>query len=112
MREIIGFPDYMIDTSGNIEKKTGRKIKQYISMRGYPSCRLYLNPHKARTVTVHRLVALTYLPLIDGKIYVNHKDMNKNNNHVSNLEWCTHMENMRHALAILKTFRPRKSCNK
>lgn len=45
---------------------------------------------------IHRLVAQHFLPLSE-KIFVNHKDGNKSNNHVSNLEWVTGLENIKHA---------------
>lgn len=46
---------------------------------------------------VHRLVALTYIPEIDGKTSINHIDGNPKNNKVENLEWCNHKENNNHA---------------
>jgi hypothetical protein len=47
--------------------------------------------------SVHRLVATTFIPRISGKYFVNHKDGNKTNNDVNNLEWCTQSENSQHA---------------
>lgn len=56
----------------------------------------------AKNYFVHRLIALTFIPIIEGKNYVNHIDGNKLNNSIENLEWCTHSENMVHAVKKLK----------
>lgn len=47
---------------------------------------------------VHRLIAETFIPNPDNLPYVNHKDGNKHNNHVDNLEWVTASQNSRHAI--------------
>lgn len=52
---------------------------------------------KRGSIGVHRLVAMAYLPNPDTKGDVNHKDCDKANNQVSNLEWSTRSENLRHA---------------
>ncbi|MEI4618393.1 HNH endonuclease, partial [Bacillus cereus] len=61
--------------------------------------RVELN-HKGKRLRFysHRLVAKTFINNIDNKPEVNHIDGDKLNNHVSNLEWCTGEENMRHAI--------------
>lgn len=51
-----------------------------------------------RKEPVHRLVAKAFVPLVDGKRLVNHIDGDKHNNAATNLEWCTHVENMQHAI--------------
>ena len=52
---------------------------------------------KQKVHRVHRLVAETFLDKVPGKTVVNHKDCNRLNNAVSNLEWCTPLENTQHA---------------
>lgn len=60
-----------------------------------------------RKYPVHRLVALAFVPVVEGKKLVNHIDGDKHNNASTNLEWVTHAENMAHAIAhgLIKTNR-------
>jgi len=67
--------------------------------RGYKKVMLYKDG-KAKGVTIHRLVAETFIPNPDNLETVNHKDENKANNHVSNLEWCTRDYNCHYGGAI------------
>jgi hypothetical protein len=53
--------------------------------------------HNKKRVFIHRLVAIAFIPNPHNKPFVNHKDGNRANNNLANLEWCTHQENMIHA---------------
>jgi hypothetical protein len=66
--------------------------------RGYMIARLRKNG-KTYTFRIHRLVAIAFIPNPDNKPIINHIDCDTTNNKVSNLEWCNHSENTRHAFA-------------
>jgi len=75
-------------------------MKQYQSV-GYLKVDLYDNMIRKR-VFVHRLIAEAFIPKIDGKTYVNHKNGDRQDNRIDNLEWCTQSENCLHAHNVLK----------
>lgn len=62
---------------------------------------LYLHPDSAvrRKYQVHRVVACTFMCPVNGRDQINHIDGNPRNNALANLEWCTQVENMQHAIA-------------
>lgn len=80
-----------VSNYGNIKIK-GILKKPYKDKDGYLIISFKNKPYK-----VHRLVAEMFIDNPYNKKEVNHKDMNKENNNVSNLEWNTHLENMKHA---------------
>ena len=81
----------------NYFKKQGRILKQGENHKGYPI--VYLSVSQVdKTCSVHRLVAQAFIPNPDNKPQVNHINGNKKDNTVDNLEWCTALENNRHAL--------------
>jgi len=92
---IKGYEIYEISNLGNV-RRNGNILKQKTDRYGYRSVNLCVN-NKRKSITVHRLVALTYIENPKNCATVNHKDGNKDNNCVNNLEWLTSAENTRHA---------------
>lgn len=84
---IKGF-DYKINTNGQIINNKGHILAQSIGNNGYYRVHLCKNG-KAKWYSVHRLVAETFISNPLHLPEVNHKDENKLNNAVSNLEWCS-----------------------
>lgn len=80
----------------NIVTRKERILKKYISINGYNFIRLLKNK-KYYNITIHRLVAKYFIDNPDNKPQINHKDGDKLNNNINNLEWVTAKENMRHA---------------
>ena len=66
----------------------GRVLKSALTKNGYPMVVL-LNHNDRKTKKIHRLVAEAFIPNLNNYNVVNHKDENKENNCVENLEWCT-----------------------
>ena len=64
---------------------------------GYPSIKLCVNGVN-KTIAIHRLVAQAFVPNPDGKLEVNHIDMDRTNNNSDNLEWVSHEENVAHSV--------------
>jgi hypothetical protein len=85
----------------NNQFSKGRILKQYLSKSGYPYVTLKKNG-KGHNYTVHRLVATHFLNGYFDKAQVNHKDENKENNDISNLEWVTCKENINYGVGIKK----------
>ena len=77
------------------------KIMSPYDVHGYKRIRIFKNK-KQRSTSIHRLVAEAFLPNPLNKPFVNHKDGNKSNNVVTNLEWATESENVAHAFRVLK----------
>lgn len=66
---------------------------------GYHRCALSKN-NILKTYKVHRLVAIAFIPNPDNLPQINHKDGNKKNNNVENLEWCDNSHNQKHAYRL------------
>lgn len=96
MKEINGFPGYFITEEGQVWSNYSNKFLQpTVNSRGYLTVTLTGHQNKC----IHRLVAEAFLPNPNGLLYVNHKDENKINNSVTNLEWCSAQYNRNYGQA-------------
>lgn len=106
-KDVIGYEGlYQVSDCGNVRSICGRYgdeviLKQGIGSTGYRIVTL-CGKGKQKTANVHRLVAKAFLPNPNGYPCINHKDENKTNNSVSNLEWCSYQYNNAYGKRILK----------
>lgn len=111
-KKVVGYDYYEVSSIGRVRSidkkvrvrgghnviKTGRIIVPGTA-HGYLSVCLCHNSKK-KWMRVHRLVSMAFIPNPENKPFINHKDANRKNNNVQNLEWCTHAENMNHCLFV------------
>lgn len=95
--EIEGYPNYWISTMGSVYNSKTRRLKKKHINSGYYSVNVCDDKKKQFSIRIHRLVAKTFIKNPNGKNFVNHKDGNKLNNNVENLEWCSKKENSLHS---------------
>ena len=95
-KNIKNFSNYEISTFGNLRNKITNKCLNPSNRSGYLSAYITNDDKNKKTMKIHRLVALTFLPNPENKYTVNHVDYNKSNNNIDNLEWATATEQNRH----------------
>ena len=88
--------NYKISSLGRVMNRSGNILKPQITNSGYNLVHLLCDGIR-KAYTIHRLVAVAFIPNPESKLQVNHIDGNKLNNKIDNLEWVTNKENLRHA---------------
>lgn len=103
--QIKNYPNYYITKDGKIWSKYKKEFKStFISNKGYKRICLY-KKSVGNNFSIHRLIALHYIDNPKKFPIIHHKDGNKLNNHISNLEWCTYSTNEKHSFKLgLKSF--------
>lgn len=93
------YPNFEISNKGNLRNANTKKVyKQCVNKQGYCQVCVSLGSRdKKKVFRIHKAVAETFIPNPENKPVPNHKDGNKLNNDVSNLNWATYSENTKHA---------------
>ena len=95
----LGYSQYDVSESGKITNVvTGKTLKPFIDRRGYENYSLWGDDGHRKTLRGHRLVAEKFVPNPHDLQQVDHVDGNKLNNHISNLQWVSNLENAHRAM--------------
>ena len=115
-RDVVGYEGvYQVSNIGNVRSMArvmvykngqenthkGRVLRSRQMTTGYPAVSLSTPTSGIKLKSIHRLLAMAFIENKDNKRCVNHKDGDKLNNCIENLEWCTYSENNQHAYDVL-----------
>ena len=100
---------YICESSGKKQFRKGQMIVPRKNKNGYLQFALNKNA-KRKMVYVHIIVAETFIENINDNLVVNHKDGNKLNNNIDNLEWCSYSENNLHSYRKLNRITSNEGC--
>lgn len=104
LKQIKGYENrYAISDAGELVSliRKMRVLVPCVNKIGYVESVLIDKDGKRKNHKWHRLVATAFIPNKENKPMVNHKNGIRTDNRVSNLEWCTHKENINHAIDVL-----------
>lgn len=112
-KSIEGYEYYEVSNLGRVrswinnkwnKRNTPKLLSLHRLSKGYLGVSLCSAPNTSKTMKVHRLVAKAFIPNPSNLPIVNHKDEDKTNNCVSNLEWCTNNYNLNYGTARQRIF--------
>lgn len=89
------YDNYFISENSEVFNKHGKKLSPVDNGKGYLILNINIDG-KRKCKAIHRLVAEAFIPNPDNLPEVNHKDANRRNNSIENLEWVTHGQNIKH----------------
>lgn len=99
---VVGYEGrYEVSDHGRVRKTNGHIMKQRVRRGLYPVLSLYGGTPYTRTFPIHQLVAIAFLGPRPEGMETNHKDGDKLNNRVENLEWVTKKDNCLHRFHVL-----------
>lgn len=106
-KDVVGFEEYfMVSNTGKVwSKRTNKELKQCKLKTGYMAVttRIGGRSGKVYCLRIHRMVAEAFIPNPDDKPYVNHKNLDKKANNLTNLEWVTASENALHYYSSIES---------
>ena len=88
-------PNYLINEFGQLKHKNKDKVLKIDNSRNYPAYKAKVDD-KLKTLYIHILIGIHYIPNPNNYKILNHKDLNKQNFVKDNLEWTTQSENIKH----------------
>lgn len=107
MRDVKGYEGlYAVTSCGKVwSYKSKRFLTPYTDGRGYLQVKLFKD-NEEKQYKIHRLIAMAYIPNPENLPQINHKDENKTNNCLQNLEWCNAKYNNNYGTRIEKIKKP------
>ena len=101
-KNINNYDNYSVSNVGTIKNKTTNRILKYYIRNGYPSITLS-KENKKKTFNIHTIVASHFLEKPEGHYVVNHKNENKTDSRLENLEYVTYRENTKYSATSKRT---------
>jgi hypothetical protein len=94
---IKGFENFEVSEDGEVKNICTGVIRKHYLSRGYPAVKIG-NRKSCKHFTIHQLLGICFIPNPNNYKCINHKNGNKLDYSLSNLEWCSYQQNIRHAL--------------